>query len=603
MTDVARSFTSALERVLATPDEPPETSRSLPHREAMLVSQLQATLAKGRRQEQTSRLLFDTASAITEAHDIDEILQRVCARTRSLLVTDMAYVSLNDASTGETYIRTTDGIVTDTYRQIRMPFGSGILGQAAAGGSTYAMSSDYSHDDSFPHLPHIDAAVAEEGVVSILGTMLRTSEGVIGALMIADRSTRVYSSDVIALLQQIAALASVALQRATYVDSLTDALAERDRAREEADSRLLALERLQRFDHDLLELLRNDRPLTSLIDALSSHLGAEVALLRAAELEGVHRAARRTPWVHDCDGRATTLMHAVAGRRVLGAIEVRRALGEDDARLLERGAGVLSAMLLHDERRHEADRKLQDQLVSGIETADQTAWPTLSRRLAPFGLLEGSRVHVLSARGPGNADVFAALRPLVESRGGVIGEVGGTVRIVSGDVGPDDAARILNPGTIHAAISGVSTTFARQDLARAVATTERAVRAMRALGEIGFADPTRELGLAGLALSHLPDATASRLAESALGPLLAYDRKRGSDLVTTARTLLDNDADAVRAAEVLYLHPNTVRQRMRRIDDLLGPSWRHGARRSELHIALRIWHGSIPPDRPDPSPE
>lgn len=598
MPDPVTSLALALGRVLEAPDEPLDMSASLPHDTALLIAQLQATLAKGRRQEQTSRLLLDTASAITEAHDIDEILQRVCARTRALLVADMAYVSLNDAATGDTYIRTTDGIVTDAYRNIRMPFGTGILGRAA-GGSTYAMSNDYANDESFPHLPHIDEAVEEEGVVSILGTMMTTADGVIGALMIADRSTRVYSSDIIALLQQIAALASVALQRATYVDSLTDALAERDRAREVADSRLLAVERMQGFDNDLLELLRNDRPLSSLTGVMSSHLQADVTLRRAAELDGVHRTAHRTPWIHDCGGAASTLMHAVAGRRVLGAIEVRRALDEDDARLLERGAGVLSAMLLQDERQYEADRKLQDQLVAGIQTADQTSWPALSRRLAPFGLFEGSRVHVLSVRGPDSADVFARLRPLVESRGGVIGEVDGTLHVISTDVGPDDATRILDSTNVRAAIAGAATTFARQDLARAVTTTARIVRAMRALGETGFADSTRELGIAGLALSHLPDATASRLAETALEPLLSYDRRRGTGLVTTSRTLLDNDLDAARSAATLYLHPNTVRQRMRRIDDILGPSWRHGPRRSELHIALRIWHGSSPHKRSD----
>lgn len=594
MTNTSASLANALERVLAEPDEPVDASAALPHRTALLLAQLQATLAKGRKQEQTSRLLLDTASAITEAHDIDEILQRVCERTRALLVTDMAYVSLNDASTGETYIRATDGIVTDTYRNIRMPFDTGILGQAA-GGSTFAMSSDYAHDRSFPHLPHIDAAVDVEGVVSILGTKLVTADGVLGALMIADRATRVYSSDVVALLQQIAALASVALQRATYVDSLTQAIAERDRAREVADSRLISLDRLQGFDHDLLELLRNNRPLSSLTDVLSSHLNAGVVLLRATELGGKHRAARRVPWVHECDGTSATLMHAIAGRRVLGAIEVERDLDEDDARLLERGAGVLSAMLLQDERRHEADRKLQDQLVTGIESADATAWPALSRRLAPFGLVEGARVHVLSARGPGLSDVFARLRPLVESRGGVIGEVDGTVRVISSNVGPEDAKRILQSDAARAAITGVATTFARQDVSHAIQTAERAVRAMRALGETGFADPARELGITGLVLSHLPDATASRLAESSIAPLLDYDRRRGTDLITTTLTLLDTDLDAARSAETLHLHPNTVRQRMRRIDDVLGASWRHGARRSELHISLRIWRGASTP--------
>ncbi|MFF5108204.1 helix-turn-helix domain-containing protein [Streptosporangium sp. NPDC000509] len=59
-----------------------------------------------------------------------------------------------------------------------------------------------------------------------------------------------------------------------------------------------------------------------------------------------------------------------------------------------------------------------------------------------------------------------------------------------------------------------------------------------------------------------------RFARRVLGPVLDYDRERSTDLVTTLRVLVENDMDRRAAARELHIHPNTVLQRMRRIEDL-----------------------------------
>jgi PucR C-terminal helix-turn-helix domain len=41
-------------------------------------------------------------------------------------------------------------------------------------------------------------------------------------------------------------------------------------------------------------------------------------------------------------------------------------------------------------------------------------------------------------------------------------------------------------------------------------------------------------------------------------------------LMETLRVYLDSDLDVTRAAEALYVHPNTVRYRLRRIGELTG---------------------------------
>ncbi|MGC8141092.1 hypothetical protein ACP3W2_27055, partial [Salmonella enterica] len=76
-------------------------------------------------------------------------------RTRHLLRSDMAYISLNDHAAGETYIRQSDGVTTQEYRTLRMPIGYGILGRVATGVAPY-QTTDYLRDESIPHLDSID---------------------------------------------------------------------------------------------------------------------------------------------------------------------------------------------------------------------------------------------------------------------------------------------------------------------------------------------------------------------------------------------------------------------------------------------------------------
>lgn len=59
-------------------------------------------------------------------------------------------------------------------------------------------------------------------------------------------------------------------------------------------------------------------------------------------------------------------------------------------------------------------------------------------------------------------------------------------------------------------------------------------------------------------------------ARSVLGPALDYDRERSTELVHTARVLLEHDLDRRAAAAALHLHPNTVQQRTRRLEELTG---------------------------------
>ena len=52
--------------------------------------------------------------------------------------------------------------------------------------------------------------------------------------------------------------------------------------------------------------------------------------------------------------------------------------------------------------------------------------------------------------------------------------------------------------------------------------------------------------------------------------LAEYDAQRGSQLVTTLEEFLRRHGNISATSEALYVHPNTLRQRLRRIAELSG---------------------------------
>lgn len=63
---------------------------------------------------------------------------------------------------------------------------------------------------------------------------------------------------------------------------------------------------------------------------------------------------------------------------------------------------------------------------------------------------------------------------------------------------------------------------------------------------------------------------ADRILGDTIGPLLAYDTERQSDLVNTLRAYMEAGFNLTKSAELLCVHPNTVVYRLRRVKELSG---------------------------------
>lgn len=100
--------------------------------------------------------------------------------------------------------------------------------------------------------------------------------------------------------------------------------------------------------------------------------------------------------------------------------------------------------------------------------------------------------------------------------------------------------------------------------------------------------------LAGLVAQHSDE--GMRLVREVLGRILDLPADERSALLLTARTWFDHGGSAERTGTALYCHPNTIRNRLRRLQELTGRDLADPWQMSEMGAALQAYEL-----RPDPS--
>jgi sugar diacid utilization regulator len=118
---------------------------------------------------------------------------------------------------------------------------------------------------------------------------------------------------------------------------------------------------------------------------------------------------------------------------------------------------------------------------------------------------------------------------------------------------------------------------------------ERAMDAARSLGHLDGVFHLNDLGVYGI-LYHESDQGEMRFfAEKMLQPLQEYDDKHNSELVKTLDIYLANQGHLAKSAERLYIHVNTLRQRLGRIEEVLGVELDNAWVSLNLQLALRVY--------------
>lgn len=537
----------------------------------------------------------DCLADLAALRDRGLVISAIVRRARALLRADMAYMSTNDLAAGETYIHHTDGVQTTEYASIRMPLGAGVLGAVAAGGGL-VQTHGYLRDERLNHLADIDEIVRAEGVETIIGWPMRVGGRVVGALMAAHRSPVIFGAEAVRALELMAQHAAIAVEQTRLWGEVV---------RLDTQTETRELTELLATDDRLLAALLAEDGLSAIAAVLQEATGAEAAicdpagrpLAGAALPSGLDLGRGEAPAVI-----SSSVHGASATRHLFGDVEVAlaavtargqhlgtvllfgRAMREADLRILGRAAVHVSALLLFERNLAEAGLREQgvlfDDLLAGRPDAG------LSSRLAEFGLTRASDCHLAVYRVPAQSryQALGLIRQAHPSRA-LLTQHGGEICVLGvGDPGRThaDLARAGIPARVG--VMDVRTDWS--GVRRAHERAHQIAAALESLGRTSSVARLDDLGLAGLLVAGVDDGLVSSLVERQIGALRRYDADRGTGLCETALAYLETSSLAECAAR-LRVHVNTVRQRLERVDALLGV-WRDGSKRADVHFALLL---------------
>jgi len=558
-----------------------------------LALRIRHTLSEHRRREDELTALFDTARDLSKLRDLDEVLRSIVRRARQLLRVDLSYLSLNDEAAGTTYMRVTDGSVSDQLPGLRIGHGEGLGGLVAQTARPYA-SADYLTDPRFAHTTSIDSAVTAEHMVGILGVPLSLGSKVIGVLFAADRQRREFTAEEVALLSSLADHAAIAIDNAQL-------LAETRRANETISDHNERMHRAEAAHDRLMELVLRGGDLDEVVTAVAAVLegglvlfddagtelarvSAEPVAVDAAAITASRSAGRAvrsgSQWVYS----------VLAGPELLGSLVLtgRPELGDADRRLFER-AGLVAALLLLLRRSvAKAEDEVRGELLTDLLTAPSRNQAALLARGRRLGIDLAAAHTVLIAHCDG-----VSRRRLAMACGRYATLVGlhaeQVVLLVSGG-SPALAQKLATElgSTVDAPVTVGASGPARGPVALASAAAEaaRCLRTLLALDRTGEGAALAELGFVGQLIGDRTDLDG--YVAATLGPVLDYDARRGTDLVRTLEAYFECGTNLTRAKDLLHVHVNTVVQRLDRIASLLGEDWQQPGRALEIQIALRL---------------
>ncbi|GHA36481.1 MULTISPECIES: helix-turn-helix domain-containing protein [Streptomyces] len=581
----------------------------------LLALRVRAELEGRRRREAELSALFETAHDLAGLRDLDAVLQAIVQRARSLLGTDVAYLSLNDPARGDTYMRVTEGSVSARFQQLRLGMGEGLGGLVAQTARPY-VTDDYFQDGRFQHTLSIDAGVRDEGLVAILGVPLMLGPHVIGVLFAADRRARVFERGQIALLGSFAALAAAAIDTANLLTETRAALAGLEHANEIIRDRSAVIERASDVHDRLAELVLRGGGVHDVAAAVSQVLAGTVEFTEATAAPAEALEASRAEG-HAVRHGSDWIAAVAAGGELLGALVLRGHPGLDpvDQRTFERAAMVTSLLLLARRSAAEAEQRVRGELLDDLLDARDRD-PRLLRERASRLQADLDATHVvLAARldGPAaDADEEAAARRrlwsaashLAATRHGLAAaRDGGTVLLLplgAGDTATDVARRtarhlgtaVHQPVTVGASAPVTDLAGHPEAVTAAYAEGRRCLDALHLLGRAGDGAAAEDFGFLGLLLAGERDIAG--FVERTIGPVVSYDERRGTELLRTLDAYFEGGMSPARTKDALHVHVNTVAQRLERVGRLLGEDWQTPARALEIQLALRLHRLATP---------
>ena len=595
------------------------------------------------------------AAAVNTEVSLSRLVDLIARTACDLMGYEAAGVLLSDRDEHSLVITGAHGLSPEYAARVNaehtIRLGSGPL---AEGPSSRAFRSaepvaieDISADPSF----HPWAGLAREyGYRAIAAIPLLVGGVPAGTVNCYRTVTHRFGDDEIALLTTLANQVGIALQTARLRDRERETIADLERLNASLTAQRQLLEQAEEIHGALTAVALRAGGVEAVADALAGLLSRPVVVAdpagqRLANAWHGESLPQPVPLDPPSDGPRSALgeVTVLDGPEARAWITAPVLLGEElvawlwvpgrltelsalDRRALEHAAVVCALELLRRRTAMDVEWQLRGDVLAELLSGDASA--TVRARAAALGHELGRPHRVLAAR----ADVLdgdarqpagirrllgvaqavadrASPRPLVTSWGDCVVVLWPET---TPDRGPDlyDAAEAVRQTSRRALAGSTATVVVGQRCTR-LQDYRSAVRTAR--GALGLAQLRQaanrtvtlsDLGVYGLLLQLDDPGELLRFADRILAPLRNYDARKDFSLVRTLRAYLDNGLSTKRTADTLYLHPNTVGLRLKKIEELVGVSLARPDALLQLQAALMAEDvvGSTRPQHGVPDP-
>ncbi|WP_225984892.1 helix-turn-helix domain-containing protein [Noviherbaspirillum aerium] len=585
--------------------------------------------------EQGLLAMVDSAKDLSSRLDLTSLLNAIVTRARTLLGSHLAWLTVYDEEAEEFRVQVTDGAISINTTKMTASRKHGIAGMVLSTRLPF-YTPNYLLDNRFPHDPALDSTFRSEGVAAMAGVPLLFDDDVIGLLFVADRYQRTHTALNIAILSTLATHAAVAIKNAKAFEQAKMALEKADHARAELERHARDVQKAAEAHEQLTALLAKGASLITLTQTVAQLLGGSVLVLdeafhvisraSSAEYKGIlsdayapHTApsASITRAIRESrqggrsvialakesgedggkDGEICRVAAVIGGNDVLGAMLLYRHedLDEISVRTFERSASVMAIVLLSQERMEASrNREVSGLLRSLVATHLEGRGSTLERaRRLGLDLSQAFSLILVDTKHPGPETVARRLRSENRFSDLVLDELDGTLAILCATTKAQDVVREFSAiarREFNGAFCGI--------LSRPIATVEafrvvygslrRGLSVLQRIGINGQVIDQNQMALYSVLFESHDQGSLKAFIDACVGPVIAHDLKRGTQIADTLLKYLDNNQNAKSTAASLKIHVNTVRQRLANVDELLG-HWSSPSRALEIHVALRLW--------------
>jgi hypothetical protein len=590
-----------------------------------------------------------TRTDLLSLRPLADTLAAVCQDACTYLGADVTHVALVDSSGGHVTIHASCGTQDERWTDLSMAFGEGQCGRCAQDQRIYTGGYDAETTDE-PERVRLIAH--DEGIQSSMFIPLETAGELVGVLWLCFQEPVRHSREALRRIRPFADAAATAITNAKLFERVSwDA---------KAGQKLFALLRSTpdppSFARFVSELADNPVAIYNRqFDLIACHppnlsalLESEVVELRDeiergarpeladhfATLEEAKRGVlvpedRGWDWPFD---RAQA--PAILGDDLLGFVEIigiHSPLGEDDVRLAESAGTAFALQLFVEKVSSEAEHRLRGELLDDLLSGNREGIEAAVRRLSHLQqhLLTGPYLAMVcevpdltslaSSRGWSAYQAVRTTEALRENvsqvcsdlklRALVVQRDSKVVAVLPTPVGGEAASfrdlghialarlRALSPSVPLRICIGSQV----DDVRMIRRSCDDAILALRVSENCGIANDVlyaEDLGILTLLSNGTDPGRLDRFVEMRIGRLIEYDRENSTDLVKTLAAYLDHYRNKTTTARSLNVHINTLKYRLKRINEACSIDCEGDADIFPIHLALHVHRtiGMLSPD-------